>query len=75
MTKRRVLAAATLATLPAFTAASQSVTPLAAATAPHWGWAWGMEGGEALVFGLAGAVQCTLFGPWGGLACSITGAL
>ncbi len=73
MTKRRMLAATTLAALPTFTAVSQSVAPLApaleagalqVASTPQWGWAWGMEGGEALAFGLIGAIQCSLFGPW-----------
>jgi hypothetical protein len=30
---------------------------------------------EALAFGIAGAIQCAFFGPVGGLACSVTGAL
>ena len=89
MTKRKVLAAATLAALPMFVAASQSVpAPVAtrAETAhtwqmtdqqagPQWMYAWGMDGEEALVFGIASALMCTIFGPIGGAACGITGAL
>jgi hypothetical protein len=82
------LAAATLATLPLFTAATpaptdlsgphrvpaalHSIDPLAG---PHWAYAYGLEGEEALLFGVAGAIECFFFGPVGGLACSITGAL
>jgi hypothetical protein len=34
-----------------------------------------MEGEEALAAAIAGAIGCAFFGPVGGAACSITGAL
>ena len=89
MTKRKMLAAATLAALSMFVGASQSipgpVTPRTETTqtwhmtdqhaGPQWSYAWGMEGREALVFGLVGAIQCSFFGLVGGIACGVTGAL
>jgi len=87
MTKRKVLAAATLAALPLLTASAapgvrtglvDQIGPprdhLASGGA-RWAYAFGMEGEEALLFTMAGAVGCSLFGPVGGAACSITGAL
>lgn len=87
--KRKVLAAATLAALPMFMAASQSVpAPVATRTkaahtwrmtdqqaGPQWMYAWGMDGGEALAFGIVSAFECSFFGMFGGLACSVIGAL
>ena len=89
MTKRQVLAAATLVALPMFVGVSPSVPEPAAArtdavpswqmtdqhAGPQWMWAWGMEGEEALAFGLASAIECSFFGPIGGIACGVTGAL
>ena len=89
MTKRKLLAAATLAALPMFVDASQSVAePVAARTetahtwqttdrhaGPEWVYAFGMEGEEALTFGLVAAFECSFFGPLGGLACAVTGVL
>ena len=42
---------------------------------PQWTYAFGMEGEEALAFALVAAIQCSYFGPYGGVACAITGAL
>lgn len=89
MTKRKVLAAATLAALPMFVGAAQSAptSTTAETTAPHtvqssprpagpqWGYALGLEGEEALMFGVVGAIECSFFGPAGGIACGIAGAL
>ena len=88
MTTRKALAVATLAALPMFVAASQSLpAPLAThaeppawgmtpqPAGPHWLWAFGVGGDEALAFGIAGAIMCVAFGPVGGAACGITGAL
>jgi len=89
MIKRKVLAAATLVALPMLVGAAQSVPePVATRTetahtwqmtdrhaGPQWIYAFGMDGGEALAFGVMAAVECSFFGPWGGLACGITGAL
>jgi len=89
MTKRKVLAVATLAALPVFVGISQSVPePVAAHTetahtwqmtdlraGPQWMYAYGMEGEHALVFGIGAAIGCSFFGPWGGMTCGITGAL
>jgi hypothetical protein len=89
MTKRKVLAVATLAALPVFVAVSQSPPELGATRAetahtwsqtdrdvgPQWVYALGMEGEEALGAAIAGAIGCAFFGPVGGAACGITGAL
>ena len=89
MTKRKVLAAATLAALPMFVGASQSVAePMATRTetahtrqmtdrhaGPEWVYAFGLDGEEALAFGIVAAIECSFFGPVGGIACAITGAL
>ena len=89
MIKRKVLAAATLVALPMLVGVAQSVPePVATRTetaytwqmtdrhaGPQWIYAFGMDGGEALAFGVMAAVECSFFGPWGGLACGITGAL
>lgn len=89
MTKRKVLAVATLAALPVFVAVTQRPhEPTATRTEtaptwshtyravdPQWAYAFGMEGEEALAFAIAGAIGCSFFGPVGGAACSITGAL
>ena len=89
MTKRKVLAVATLAALPMFVGASQSIAePVTTRTetahtwqmtdhpaGPQWSYAFGMEGEELLAFAIAGVVECAFFGPWGGIACGITSAL
>ena len=89
MTKRKVLAAATLAALPMVVGASQSVAePVATRSetahtwqmtdrhaGPEWVYAFGMEGEEALAFGLVIAIECAFFGPVGGVACAVTGTL
>ncbi len=89
MTKRKVLAVATLAALPVFVGVSQSAPePVATHTetahtwqmtdrhaGPQWMYAAGMEGEEALIFGIGAAIGCSFFGPVGGAACGITGAL
>ncbi len=89
MTKRKVLAAATLVALPMFVGAAQSVPgPVATSTepahtwqmtdhqvGPQWMWAWGMEGEEALAFGVAGAIECAFFGFAGAIGCGVAGAL
>ena len=89
MRKRKVLAVATLAALPVFVGVSQSA-PVPAATrtetahtwqltdphaGSHWMYAFGMEGEEALAAAIAAAIGCSFFGPVGGAACGITGAL
>ena len=89
MTKRKVLAVATLVALLVFVGVSQSAPePVAAPTetahtwqmkerpaGPQWMYAFGVEGNEALAFGIVAAFECSFFGPWGGLACGVTGAL
>ena len=89
MTRRKVIAVATLAALPMFVGAAQSVPEGVAARAetahmeqmtdphagPQWGYAFGLEGEQGLAFGMAAAIGCSFFGPWGGAACGITGAL
>jgi hypothetical protein len=34
-----------------------------------------MEGGEALMFGIVGAIECSFFSVIGGIACGVTSAL
>lgn len=89
MTKRKVLATATLTALPLFMGTMHSgITPdhTGGQTAhtlqvadqpvgPQWAYAFGMEGGEALMFGAASAIECAFFGLAGGIACGVTGAL
>ncbi len=88
MTKRKVVAMATVAALPLFAGATNSaVTPppapapaahtmeLSESPAPQWVWAFGMEGGEALAFGIAGAIVCAPFIWIGSAGCGIVGAL
>ena len=89
MTKRKVLAAATLTALPFFTGTAQpgntqglmeqqtahTLQVSQETVGPQWGYAFGMEGEEQLAFGIAGAVGCAFFGPVGGIACAVTGAL
>lgn len=89
MTKRKVLAAATLTALPLFTGTVHSGITLAQTggqtahtlqavnqvDGPQWAYAFGMEGGEALMFGAASAIECAFFGLAGGIACGVTGAL
>lgn len=89
MTKRKVLAAATLTALPFFTGTAQpgvnqglmaqqtahTLQVSDQAVGPQWGYAFGMEGEEALAYAIAGAIGCSFFGPFGGVACGVTGAL
>ena len=89
MTKRKTLAAATLVALLMFVGALQSVPgPVGPRTAttktwhmtdrharPQWAYVLGMEGEAALLFGLVGAIECSMFMFVGGIACGITGAL
>ena len=89
MTKRKTLAAATLVALLIFVGALQSVPgpvgPQPATTKtwhmtdqharPQWAYVLGMEGEAALLFGLVGAIECSMFMFVGGVACGITGAL
>ncbi len=88
MTKRKVVAMATVAALPLFVGATSSAvapapTPAPAAhtmelsesPAPQWAWAFGMEGGEGLAFGVAGAVVCSPFIWIGAIGCGVVGAL
>ena len=89
MTMRKVVAVAILAALPVFVGAAQPAlthvafqAPTAQAlpvtqqgVAPRWGYAFGLNEMEALAFGIAGAIECAFFGPVGGIACGITGAL
>ena len=86
MTKRQVLAATTLTALPMFVAstpATMTETDEAAShvtgVAPHrggpnWSCAYGMEGEVAFGFALASALECSFFGPVGGVACGVTSA-
>ena len=89
MTKRKVLAVATLAALPVFVAVTQTPPDLGAPqtetahtwsqpernAGPQWMYVLQLDGREALAFGIASAVGCGFFGPVGGAACGITGAL
>ena len=89
MTKRKVLAAATLFALSMFIGASQSVggprSPRTETTqtwhvteqheGPRWSFALGMDGGDALIFGIVGAIECSFFTLVGSIACGVTGAL
>lgn len=88
MTKRKILATATLAALPLFSTVTARPEPVfgpnaeakvltlgAQSRGPQWAFAFGMEGGEALFFGMVSVVECSFFGPWGGIACGFTGTL
>ena len=87
MTKRHLLATATLAALPALsvmTTVSHQLAQMATepsahtvqlADTPQWSYALGMEGETALAFGVIATLECALFGPVGGVACGIAGAL
>jgi len=89
MTKRKVLAVATLTALPLFTGTVHSGITLGhtggqmahtlqvadQTVGPQWAYAFGMEGGEALMFGASSAIACSFFGIAGGIACGVTGAL
>ena len=89
MTKRKVLAVATLTALPLFTGTVHSKITLGhtggqmahtlqvadQAVGPQWAYAFGIEGGEALMFGASSAIGCAFFGIAGGIACGVTGAL
>ena len=89
MTKRKVLAVATLTALPLFTGTVHSKITLGhtggqmahtlqvadQTVGPQWAYAFGIEGGEALMFGASSAIACSFFGIAGGIACGVTGAL
>jgi hypothetical protein len=89
MMNRKMLAVATLFALSMFIGASQSVpapgSPRTETTqtwhvaeqheGPQWAYALGMEGGEALMFGIVGAIECSFFSVIGGIACGVTSAL
>ena len=89
MTMRKVLAVATLAALPVFVGVSQSApAPVATHTetahrwqmtdrhaGPQWMYAFGMDGEEALVFGIVAVIECSFFGPFGAIACGVTSVL
>ena len=87
MTKRKVVAMATVAALPLFVGSTSSaaVPPpapapaahtmeLSESPAPQWTWVWGMEGGDALAFGVGGAIVCAPFIWIGSVGCGIVGA-
>lgn len=42
---------------------------------PQWGYGWGMDREEALLFGVAGVLTCAPFMWVGAIACGVTGAL
>lgn len=46
-----------------------------APAAPQWGYFWGWESEEALLWGIVAAVFCSPFAGPGAIACGITGAL
>ena len=87
MTKRKVLAAATLTAIPLFmgsmqtggaptgaqTESAHTLQVGAHAAGPQWAYFWGMEGEEAAMFGAPSAIGCAFFGPFGAAACGITG--
>lgn len=80
MTKRTTLASATLASLPAVMTAAQHVqatalTNASVQSAAQWGFALGMEGYEAVAWGVGSSFFCYGFAAWGGLACSVAGVL
>ena len=71
MTKRTLVAASTLAALPAMVVMVQ--VTVAANPMAHWAWSFGMSRGEAALFGLAGAVMCSFLPGVGSAACGIAG--
>ena len=89
MTKRKILAVATLAALPLFIGAPRSVPEPAATPTevvhrlqamdgharPQWMYVWGMQSEDALAFGVMSTLSCSFFGPVGGIACGTTAEL
>ncbi len=73
MNKRKMAATVTLAALPLTMIVAQS--PILAAPLATYGWATGMGGTDALLFGVAGAVMCSFIPGIGSTACGITGAV
>ncbi len=71
MRNRPLVAASTLAALPAMVVMLQ--VTVAASPMAQWGWAFGMSRGEAAAFGAAGAVMCAFIPGIGSLACGLTG--
>jgi hypothetical protein len=86
MTKQQLLALTTLAALPVMTGVVQmnsvnQILWLKPARAlhfvqlshgPQWTYAFGLEGSESAIFGIAAVFECSIFGPWGGIACGLT---
>lgn len=73
MDMRRIVAAFTLVALPAIVILAQSTFVTGALA--HWAYYWGWSHEEALMYSIFGALYCAGFGPVGGAACGITGAL
>ena len=71
MGKRTLVAASTLAALPAMMVMVQAT--IAANPIAHWAWSFGMSRGESAAFGAAGAVMCAFIPGVGSLACGLTG--
>lgn len=71
MGKRTLVAASTLAALPAMVVMVQAT--IAANPIAHWAWSFGMSRGESAAFGAAGAVMCAFIPGVGSLACGLTG--
>lgn len=71
MGKRTLVAASTLAALPAMVVMVQAT--IAANPIVHWAWSFGMSRGESAAFGAAGAVMCAFIPGVGSLACGLTG--
>lgn len=71
MRNRPLVAASTLAALPAMVVMLQ--VTVAASPMAHWAWSFGMSRGESAAFGVAGAVMCAFIPGIGSLACGLTG--
>lgn len=69
--------AAGAAALAAHAQALDAPAPLAAEApaSPQWGYFWGWESEEALLWGIVAAVFCSPFAGPGAVACGVTGAL
>ena len=71
MRNRPLVAASTLAALPAMVVMLQ--VTVAASPMAQWAWSFGMSRGESAAFGVAGAVMCSFIPGIGSLACGLTG--
>lgn len=71
MRNRPLVAASTLAALPAMAVMLQ--VTVAASPMTQWAWSLGMSRGESAAFGVAGAVMCAFIPGIGSLACGLTG--